>query len=173
MNCLARYYERNFLLMPNMKYKYCLILVTLLMTPAFGQEMLLPPPGLNALSTRETSEYISREQALMSLIENQENQEYPLLAEDFEAWSAKSKQWLPKTKWLETVRRQTNFSIHNLSVRHLDDLVIVSFSLKSISTLQEAQLTQFIVDVWRKSTNKLTIRYTSDVTEKSDFETKD
>lgn len=136
----------------------------LLSMPTICQEMVLMPPELSAHAvTRDVTEYKSREQALIAFIGDKENQQMPLLADDFEVWSDKSRDWQSKDDWLKTARQQANFNIRNLSVRQMDDFAIVNFLLESTDRLDKERSTQFVVDIWRQSTNKLSVRYISDV----------
>lgn len=146
------------------QYKCLFTIVLLLSMPAICQEMVLAPPGLSTQTvTRDVTEYTSREQALMALIVDKENNEVSILADDFEVWSDKSYDWQSRAEWLKTAKQQTNFNIRNLSVRIMDDFAVVSFLLVSAEGKNKKHLTQFVVDIWRVSSNKLTVRYLSDV----------
>jgi len=141
-----------------------LAITLLLSMPAICQEMVLIPPELSAHTvTRDVTEYTAREQALIAIIGDKENQQMPLLADDFEVWSDKSRDWQSKDDWLKTARQQTNFNIRNLSVRQMDDFAIVNFLLETTDRQDKKRSTQFVVDIWRQSTNKLSVRYISDV----------
>ena len=146
-----------------MKIIWYLIFGIFVITPAFSQEkLLLPLEGVDTLSTRGVSEYTSREYELISLIANRDDQVNSVLADNFEIWSVKSNQWVSKENWLETVKQKTNVTIRELTVRHFDDLVIVSFIQERYGALQNEKTAQFIVDVWRKSNKKLNLRYMSE-----------
>lgn len=142
----------------------CLFTITLLLSgPAISQEMALIPPELSAQTvTRDVAEYTSREQELLVLIKNK-NKEDVLLADDFEVWSDKSNDWQSKAEWLKTAKQLANANIRNLSVRLMDDFSVVSFLLETTEGRHKKRSTQFVVDIWRKSTNKLTVRYVSDL----------
>ncbi len=141
----------------------CLFTITLLLSgPAISQEMALTPPGLSAQTvTRDVAEYTEREQNLMASIK--ENKEVTLLADDFEVWSDKSNDWQSKAEWLKSAKQLANADIRNLSVRLMDDFSVVSFLLETTEGQHKKRSTQFVVDIWRKSTNKLTVRYVSDL----------
>lgn len=141
-----------------------LAITLLLSMPAVCQEMVLMPPELRAHTvTRDVTEYTSREQALIAFIGDKENQQMPLLADDFEVWSDKSRDWQSKDDWLKAARQQINFNIRNLSVRQMDDFAIVNFLLETTARLDKKRSTQFVVDIWRQSTNKLSVRYISNI----------
>jgi len=141
-----------------------LAITLLLSMPAICQEMVLMPPELSAHTvTRDVTEYTAREQALIAIIGDKENQQMLLLADDFEVWSDKSRDWQSKDDWLKTARQQANFNIRNLSVRQMDDFAIVNFLLETTDRQGKKRSTQFVVDIWRQSTNKLSVRYISDV----------
>ncbi len=142
----------------------CLFAITLLLSgPAISQEMVLIPPELSAQTvTRDVAEYTSREQQLLVLIKNK-NKEDALLADDFEVWSDKNNDWQPKAEWLKTAKQLANANIRNLSVRLMDDFSVVSFLLETTESRHKKRSIQFVVDIWRKSTNKLTVRYVSDL----------
>lgn len=166
--------ENNFgyLRMHKIANKYYLILALLLSMSAIGQEILLAPPiSSGQAQTRDVNEYTFREQSIISLLENQEKPGSSLLAEDFEFWSHKGNDWQSKTDWFETETQQNHFNIRNLSVRHMDDLAVVCFLLDTTATHDKKVSTQFIVDIWRKSTNKLSARYASEVVEERKFDT--
>lgn len=141
----------------------CLFTITLLLSgPAISQEMALTPPGLSAQTvTRDVAEYTSREQELMAFIK--ENKEVVLLADDFEVWSDKSNDWQSKAEWLKSAKKLANANIRNLSVRPMDDFSVVSFLLETTKDQHNKRSMHFVVDIWRKSTNKLTVRYVSDL----------
>jgi hypothetical protein len=124
--------------------------------------MALVPPGSSAqVRPRDVAEYTLREQELMVLLKN-ENKDDALLAEEFEVWSDKVSQKQSKAEWLKSAKKIVSVNIHNLSVRLMDDFSVVSFLLETSQGRHKKRSTQFVVDIWRKSTNKLTIRYISD-----------
>jgi hypothetical protein len=134
----------------------------LLTETAISQEMALVPPGSSAqVRPRDVAEYTLREQELMVLLKN-ENKDDALLAEEFEVWSDKVSQKQSKAEWLKSAKKIVSVNIHNLSVRLMDDFSVVSFLLETSQGRHKKRSTQFVVDIWRKSTNKLTIRYISD-----------
>lgn len=139
---------------------------------AFGQEILLAPPFTNTEAvTRDVNDYTSREQAIIYFLENKDKPDSSLLADDFESWSYKGNEWQSKSNWLEIEKKQNHFNIHNLSVRNIDDLAIVCFLLETGNTGNKKHSAKFIVDIWRKSTNKLSARYISDVVDNTNKET--
>jgi len=144
-------------------FNQCFFLLLLFLSgPVISQEMALMPPGFGAQSvTRDVSEYTLQEQELLALIQNKAN-ENNLLADDFEVWSDKSNDWQSKADWLKSVTTLANGMIHNLSVRFMDDFAVVSFLLTT-EDQHKKKSNQFVVDIWRKSTNKLTVRYISDL----------
>jgi len=138
------------------------LLLLLLSDPVISQEMALMPPGFGAQSvTRDISEYTLQEQEILALKQNKTNED-ALLADNFEVWSDKSNDWQSKADWLKSVTPLANRMIHNLSVRFMDDFAVVSFLLTTESP-HNKKSKQFVVDIWRKSTNKLTVRYISDL----------
>jgi hypothetical protein len=141
----------------------CFFLLLLLLSgPVISQEMALMPPGFGIQSvTRDVSEYTLQEQELLALIQNKAN-ENNLLADDFEVWSDKSNDWQSKTDWLKSASPLANMTIDNLSVRFMDDIAIVSFLLTT-EDQHKKKSKQFVVDIWRKSTNKLMVRYISEL----------
>lgn len=142
----------------------CLFIITLLLPEAaISQEMALVPPGSSAqVRSRDVAEYTLREQELMVLIKNV-NKEDALLAEDFEVWSDKTNDRQSKAEWLKTAKQIVTVNIHNLSVRLMDDFSVVRFLLETSQGRHKKRTTQFVIDIWRKSTNKLTVRYVSDL----------
>jgi hypothetical protein len=142
----------------------CLFATTLLLSgPAISQEMALAPPGLSAQTvTRDVAEYTLREQELIVLINNG-NKDGALLADDFEVWSDKGSDWQSKTEWLKSSKQLANATIRNLSVRLMGDFSVVSFLLETTKGRHKKRSTQFVVDIWRQSTNKLMVRYVSDL----------
>jgi hypothetical protein len=112
--------------------------------------------------SREVAEYTLREQELMMLIKNV-SKEDALLAEDFEVRSVNASERQSKAEWLKAARKIVSVNIHNLSVRLLDDFSVVSFLLETSNGRHKNRSTQFVVDIWRKSTKKLTVRYVSDL----------
>ncbi|MEY3759435.1 MAG: hypothetical protein RIR39_926 [Pseudomonadota bacterium] len=149
--------------MCNQSMNQCFFLLLLLLSgPVISQEMALMPPGFGIQSvTRDVSEYTLQEQELLALIQNKAN-ENNLLADDFEVWSDKSNDWQSKTDWLKSASPLANMTIDNLSVRFMDDIAIVSFLLTT-EDQHKKKSKQFVVDIWRKSTNKLMVRYISEL----------
>ena len=149
--------------MCNQSMNQCFFLLLLLLSgPVISQEMALMPPGFGIQSvTRDVSEYTLQEQELLALIQNKAN-ENNLLADDFEVWSDKSNDWQSKTDWLKSASPLANMTIDNLSVRFMDDIAIVSFLLTT-EDQRKKKSKQFVVDIWRKSTNKLMVRYISEL----------
>ena len=146
-------------------HNYLFTITLLLSAPAMSQDIVLAPPGLSAQTvTRDVAEYTSREQDLMTSVKAEENGQYTLLADEFEVWSGQGSDWQSKPEWLQMIKQQRNFTIRNLSVRLLDDFAVVSFLLETVQGRHNKRSAQFIVDLWRKSTNKLTVRYVSDLT---------
>jgi len=141
-----------------------LTLIILFTQPATSQEMALAPPGISAqgLVTRDVFDYTALEQALISSVQTNTT-EILLLADDFEAWSDSSEDWQSKAEWLNAAKAQTNEFIRNVSVRDVDDFSVVSFLLETTKTQHKKKTTLFIVDIWRKSTQKLTVRYSSNI----------
>jgi len=90
-----------------------------------------------------------------------------LLADEFEVWTGQGSDWQSKSEWLKTIQQQSNFIIRNLSVRLMDDFAVVSFSLETVQGRHNKHSTQFIVDLWRKSTKQLTVRYVSELSPRS------
>ena len=134
----------------------------LLSEAAISQEMALVPPGSSAqVRPRDVAEYTLREQELMVLIKNV-NKEDALLAEDFEVCSDKPNERQTKAEWLKTAKQFASVNIQNVSVRLMDDLSVVSFLLETTKGRHKKRSRLFVVDIWRKSTNKLAVRYVSD-----------
>jgi len=149
-------------------HNYLFTMMLLLSGAAIGGDMVLAPPGFIAQTvTRDVAEYTAQEQALMAAVIAKENQPKLLLADDFEVWTGQGSDWQSKSEWLKTIQQQSNFTIRNLSVRLMDDFAVVSFSLETVQGRHNKHSTQFIVDLWRKSTNKLTVRYVSDLSPSS------
>ncbi len=139
--------------------KYFFVIALLLAKSVLAEENAVMPLGFgNQAVTREVAEYTLKEQNLMAAIQaNKENS----LAEGFEVWMNNSGDWQSKTEWLKAAKQQTNFNPQNLSVRFMDDFAAVSFSIES-DKKKHQKSEHFVVDIWRKSTNQLTVRYISD-----------
>ena len=149
-------------------HNYLFTMLLLLADPALSQDMALMPLGLNPqMVTRDVATYTEQEQDLMTSVIAKENQPYLLLADEFEVWSGQGSDWQSKAEWLQTIKQQKNFTIRNLSVRLMDDFSVVSFLLDTVQGRHNKHSTQFIVDLWRKSTNQLTARYASNLTPSS------
>jgi len=141
------------------------IIMLLLSRPAISENIALTPLGFTAQTvTRDVAEYTVQEQTLMATVTAKENQPYLLLADEFEVWTGQDYDWQSKSEWLQTIKKQSKFTISNLSVRLMDDFAVVSFMLDTVQSQHNKHSSQFIVDLWRKSTNKLTVRYVSDLT---------
>ncbi len=135
--------------------------------PVVGREMAMSPPGLNPQTvTRDVATFTEREQNLLALLKSAENSEPTILADDFEVWSDKANDWQSKVDWLKSVKGQEQAHIHNLSVRLMDDLAVVSFLLEYSKGKHKKSHQEFVVDVWRQSTQQLTVRYVSEVSNK-------
>jgi CRISPR/Cas system CSM-associated protein Csm3 (group 7 of RAMP superfamily) len=137
----------------------CLFIITLLLSEAAISQEMVPGSSVQGRS-RDVAEYTLREQELMVLIRNI-NKEDALLAADFEVWSDRVNERQSKAEWMKTAKKIVSVNIHNLSVRLMDDLAVVSFSLETSQGRHKKRSSQFVVDIWRKSTNKLTVRYVS------------
>ena len=149
-------------------HNYLFTILLLLSGPAISEDMVLAPPGFIAQTvTRDVAEYTAQEQALMAAVIAKENQPNLLLADEFEVWTGQGSDWQSKSEWLQSIKQQSNFIIHNLSVRLMDDFAVVSFSLETVQGRHNKHSTQFIVDLWRKSTKHLTVRYVSDLSPSS------
>jgi hypothetical protein len=141
----------------------CLFSILLLLSDAvISQEMATAPLG-SAVRVRpqEVAEYTLREQELMMLIKNV-SKEDALLAEDFEVCSDNVSERQSKAEWLKTAKKIVSVNIYNLSVRLLDDFSVVSFLLETSNGRHKKRSTRFVVDIWRRSTKKLTVRYVSE-----------
>ena len=146
-------------------HNYLFTMMILLSGPVLSQDMALMPLGLNTqMVTRDVATYTAQEQDLMTAVIAKGKQPYLLLADDFEVWTGQSSDWQSRAEWLQTLKQQKSFTIRNLSVRLMDDFSVVSFLLETIQGQHNKHSTQFIVDLWRKSTNQLTVRYVSELT---------
>lgn len=147
----------------NLIYGYLFIITLLIPVAAYSQktELISPDPSADALK-RNVVEYTLREQELMVLIKNVNKQD-ALLADDFEVWSDKATVRQSKSEWLKSAKQFVSINIHDLSVRLMDDFSVVSFSLDTTQGRHKKKSTQFVIDVWRKSTNKLMVRYVTDL----------
>lgn len=138
-----------------------------LSTPALSQAMVLAPPGPgNHTVTRDVTEYTAREQALLEQIASKSNAGIELLAGDFQVWTSQGNDWQSKTDWLKQARQQpAEFTIRNLAVRLMDDFAVVSFVLDKTADRHQKTSSRFITDIWRQSSNQLTVRYIADLPE--------
>jgi len=112
------------------------------------------------MATRSVSKYLGLERALQeALAQRDRNAVTQLLAEDFDVRNAASPDAVSADDWLRRELAAPRARIvRDLSVREFDDLAIVSFLLDPALAGRGAA-TLFVVDVWRRSSGKLLVRY--------------
>jgi hypothetical protein len=115
------------------------------------------PLNKNSALTYSVYKYLQAEQLIEEALSQGLTQNLELkLAENFIARTAGSS--FDKSQWLRSKSRRSlhSWTIRELSVQVHDDLCIVSFLRVSPQQTNEQQ---FIVDIWRDSTEKLLNRY--------------
>jgi hypothetical protein len=143
--------------------------LTFVSTTALCQTGL--PPGVrgpeSGLATRSVSNYLRVERDLLeSLKAGKRDAILGMLSDDFIVRSASQNDELSAIDWLtsELGNPIETANVRDLSVRELDDIAIVSFLLDSRHGVKPKAVssTLYVVDVWRKSTNKLVGRFVSE-----------
>lgn len=127
------------------------------------------PPGVDgggpaqttAAATRSVAHYLVLERGLAeALHERRRDAVARMLAPEFEVRSATSLDAVAAPAWLDAQLRAPAAAtvVRDLAVRELGELAIVSFFLDSAS---HRGATLYIVDVWRRSDDRLAVRYES------------
>ncbi len=132
------------------------LIVLLFSTSLLANNAAIPLALSNNHATRDVTDYTLKENELRRDIDAKK---VNALSDNFEVLFNNASDWKTKEDWTALARKQPPGTIQNLSVRYLDDLAIVCFSL-NYKEKQKVK-TEFIVDIWRKSTDKLEVRYVS------------
>jgi len=120
------------------------------------------PDQAQGAATRSVARYLDQERALEeSLSRHDRSAVTRWLADDFEARSAASPDTADLNTWLrrEFASKRHERLISDLAVREVDGLAVVSFLLYGGSARSSAEATQYVVDLWRQSENKLLARF--------------
>lgn len=90
------------------------------------------------------------------------------LADGFEVRLTSALDAVSATDWLQDeVRSQAQAaSVRDLSVREIDDIVVVNFLLDRRRPVHKKTVvsTHYVIDIWRQSTHQLIARYVSQPT---------
>ena len=116
------------------------------------------------MATRAASEYLRLERAVVdALVARQTDRLESLLDESFEARSGADADPVGRAEWLraELGKAHRDARVRDLAVRELDDLDVVSFVLDPVRATRgpASGPPVFVVDVWRRSGEKLLARY--------------
>jgi hypothetical protein len=135
--------------------------------PALARAQGRLPPGVrgpaSGMATRSVSRYIDLERALAERLSAKDRSGVlEMLADAFDARTASSPDAVSADDWL---RREFALPAHgnrvrDLVVREFDDIDVVSFLLDRTKADGSGRTgpTQFVVDVWRRSSGKLLAR---------------
>jgi hypothetical protein len=139
----------------------------LLATPAARAQDRLPPGvrgPATGTATRSVTKYLALERALeQSLAERDRAAATHVLADDFEVRSPSSPDATAANDWIaaELADARQARRVDDLAVREFDDIAVVSFSLvPSMPAATKRRTPTFlVVDVWRRSSDQLQVRY--------------
>jgi len=132
------------------------LIILLFSTSLLADNAAIPLALSNNHATRDVTDYTLKENELRhDIVKNKVN----ALSDNFEVLLNNASDWKTKEEWMDLARKKSSGTIQNLNVRYLDDLVMVCFSVNYKE--KKKVKTDFIVDIWRKSTDKLEIRYES------------
>jgi len=133
--------------------------------PAHGQPGG-PPPGVRGggLATRAASNYLRLERDLVDALATRRTDRLEsLLDESFDARSGADIDPVGRAEWLRAAlgKAHRDARVRDLTVRELDDVAVVSFVLDPLQAPggRASGRPVFVVDVWRRSTDKLLARY--------------
>ena len=112
------------------------------------------------LATRSVSHYLDLERGLLDALARRDRAAVlGRLADDFVLRTPDSDDVRSADDWLrQEFSAPRGRLVRDLSVREEDDLAIVSFLLDRTSGGRRAASTWFVVDVWRRSTDRLLAR---------------
>jgi len=112
------------------------------------------------LATRSVSHYLDLERGLLDDLARRDRAAIQRrLADDFAARSADSDEVRAPDDWLSReLAAPPGRGVRDLSVREADDLAIVTFLLDRSPAGHGTASTWFVVDVWRRSTDRLVAR---------------
>jgi hypothetical protein len=136
--------------------------------PSLAQAQGALPPGVrgpdSGMATRSVSKYLDLERTFQNaLAAGERSAVLKLLADDFDVRTAASPDAVLTEDWLrrEFAGPAHGYRVRDLLVREFDDLDIVSFLLDRTRADGSGRTgpTQFVVDVWRRSSGKLLARY--------------
>jgi hypothetical protein len=115
--------------------------------------------AVGGLATRSVSHYLDFERGLLNDLARRDRAAVQgRLAEDFASRSPDSDEVHAAEEWLtKEFAAPPGRLVRDLSVREADDLAIVSFLLDRTPVGRGAS-TWFVVDVWRRSTDRLIAR---------------
>ena len=116
---------------------------------------------MQGAATRSVSRYLDAERALQDALGRHDQAAVSArLAEDFEARSAAGPDAQSAADWLrsEMTGRGGQAQVRDLWVREFDDLALVSFVLDRRGDTGRVGPVLFVVDVWRRSTDRLLLR---------------
>jgi len=112
------------------------------------------------LATRSVSHYLDLERGLLDDLARRDRAAVQgRLADDFTSRTPDSDEVRSADEWLQQeFASPRGRLVRDLSVREADDLAIVSFLLDRTSAGSRVASTWFVVDVWRRSTDRLLAR---------------
>jgi hypothetical protein len=115
---------------------------------------------MRGLATRSVSHYLDLERGLLDDLANRDRAAATArLADDFASRTPDSDEVHSADSWLQQeLAAPRGRLVRDLSVREADDLAIVSFLLDRAPDGRRAASTWFVVDVWRRSTDRLVAR---------------
>lgn len=124
----------------------------------------LPSARPGAMATRSVALYLERERGLAAALARRDRAAVRgQLADDFVARSAASQDVDSADPWLrrETAPGLAAGQVRELSVLEVDDLAVVSFLLDRAAPGKSGAGVEFVVDVWRQSSQRLLSRSVS------------
>jgi hypothetical protein len=142
-------------------------LILCIAVPALARAQTRLPPGVRGpdtgMATRSVAKYLDLERAFQERLSAKDRSGVlKVLADDFDVRTASSPDALSTDDWL---RREFALPAHgdrvrDLLVREFDDIDVVSFLLDRTKVDGSGRTgpTQFVVDVWRRSSGKLLAR---------------
>ena len=117
-------------------------------------------PARGGMATRSVAHYLELERGLLDALARSDRAAVlARLADDFTARTPESDEVDSADDWLQReLRAPQGRSVRDLSVREVDDLAIVSFVVDRHAGGRGSGAPWFVVDAWRRSTDRLVAR---------------